>query len=312
MTIRKPFFVVPLGLGTVAAQNSTSGFPVAHLGRPRDIGLVWKTTGTMWARGDMGSAQSIDFAALIGTNAQAGTSIRLRLGTTQAEVDGTAPYDSGVLPLIYVEPSASVSVLNSAGASFATGLAVLNSAGSSFTVSSAVLNSAGSSFTVSSGSSMLSPSGLFHSHLEISALQSARWWRIDISGHSGTFEAMSLVLGTRLAPTYFYNTDFEYGTEPLGTMDFTRLGVADVEPGITLRTMGFSLSWMTRAEWEVSFRPFVERLGKTGVAYLCFDPEANIYRQNNTFLGPMKKWPVARGLVKPGFFTSEWTLNSPI
>lgn len=262
MTIRKPFFVVPLDLGTPAAQNSTAGFPVTHLNRPRDIGLVWKTTSTMWARGTFGSTKEVDFCALMGTNAQSGTNIRLRLGTSQSQVDGTAPYDSTALPLIY--------------------------------------------------SGTLSPSGKYHSHLELPAVENASWWRIDITGHSGTFEAMTLVLGKRLEPTYFYNTDFEYGTEALGTFDLTRLGVTDIEPGITLRTMGFTLSWMTRDEWETKFRPFVEQLGKTGVAYLCFDPEENIYRQNNTFLGPMKKWPVARGLIKPGFFSSEWTIQSLI
>lgn len=53
----------------------------------------------------MGAAQTISMASLVSANALPGTMIRLRLGTSQAEVDGAAPYDSGNVAFIY--PAAS-------------------------------------------------------------------------------------------------------------------------------------------------------------------------------------------------------------
>ena len=80
MPIRKPMFVVPLSLGTIATGNEASGFPASNLGETDAAGLVWKSSGAtnVWARGNLGSAQSINFAALIAANA-IGTSTKLRL-----------------------------------------------------------------------------------------------------------------------------------------------------------------------------------------------------------------------------------------
>ena len=67
MPIRKPMFVVPLSLGTIATGNEASGFPASNLGETDAAGLVWKSSGAtnVWARGNLGSAQSINFATLI-------------------------------------------------------------------------------------------------------------------------------------------------------------------------------------------------------------------------------------------------------
>lgn len=271
MAYRKPFFVLPLDLGTIATGNEASGFPVTHLNRPRDVGLVWKTSGAtnVWARGNLGSTQTIDFCGLLQTNAVAGTSLRLRLGTSQAEVDGTAPYDSGVVALPGYED-----------------------------------------VTLTSLSTLLST--IKHGHLELDTPVNASWWRIDISGHTGDFQAATLVLGEKIEPAYFYDTDFEFGLQPLGSLDFTRLGVADIEPGVNFRTVNFTLSWMTEAEYETTFRPLIEGLGNTGVVYCCFGPAGNVYRQGRTYLGVMKKPPFAKGLMKAGFFSSDWQILSVI
>lgn len=146
-TIRKPFFVIPLALGTIVAGNAQLGNPVFNLNRAKAIGLTWKTAGNtnVWARGNFTAARSIDFMALIAANALPGTLIRLRLGTTQAEVDGVAPYDSTALA--FISPS------------------------------------------------ITRTDGLYHSHLELPSVITATWWRIDITGHTGDFEAATLVLG---------------------------------------------------------------------------------------------------------------------
>lgn len=220
-TIRKPFFVAPLDLGTMTTGNSASGFPVSNINRHNAIGLTWKTSGAsnVWARGDFGTARPIDFCAMIAANALPGTTIRLRLGTTQAEVDGTAPYDSGALA--FISPS------------------------------------------------ITRDDGLYHSHLELPSTQTYRWWRIDIGGHTGDFQAADLVLGSKLEPGKFYDYEFQFGVEDMGSMEFTRFGVPNEEPGVIMRAIELTLSWIAEAEMETSFRPMLEKLGKRGIVYLC-------------------------------------------
>lgn len=99
---RPPLFVAPLDLGTIATGNARTGYPATNLGRLTAAGLVWKSNGNsnLWVRGDMGAVQDIDFCAVLSANALATTTIRLRLGDTQGEVDGTADYDSGAVDFI--------------------------------------------------------------------------------------------------------------------------------------------------------------------------------------------------------------------
>lgn len=96
MTIQKPFAVIPHALGTIATGNEKANYPAAHVGQFEDAGMVWESAGNtnVFIRGDFGSPRDIDFIALLGTNATASTTFSLRLGDTQAHVDGIAPYDS--------------------------------------------------------------------------------------------------------------------------------------------------------------------------------------------------------------------------
>lgn len=258
----KPFFVRPVDLGTVTAGNTAAGYPASSLNRFKAIGLTWRTVGNanLWARGQFGSAQAIDFCAIVAGNAQPGTTYRLRLGNSQAEVDGTAPYDSGDLP--YISPA------------------------------------------------ITSADGLYHSHLELPSVQTATWWRIDIGGHTGDFQASMLVLGQKVQPSKFYNLDFEYGVKDLGNLEWGRYGVLDEDPGLIARTVAFTLAWNTEAEFETSFRPMMEQLGKRGIVYLVFDPEATAYRQAKTFMGVFDKPPAARGVRKPKTYSQDFALTS--
>lgn len=98
----KPFIVAPCDLGAITTGNEAPGRPASHLGEFLDIGMVWESIGNtdLWVRGDFGMTRRIDFAGVLAANAGPGTTIRLRMGDTQAEVDGAAPYDSGPLPFI--------------------------------------------------------------------------------------------------------------------------------------------------------------------------------------------------------------------
>lgn len=265
MAIRKPFFVLPVPLSGLASDTADSGHPVDNLARLDAIGLTWQSGAsgsTHWVRGQFSSA-SIDFCSVIAANAVAGTDIRLRLGTSQAQVDGTAPYDSDAVDFISPMPAPEPR------------------------------------------------DGLYHSHLELDASESASWFRIDISSHTGAFEASSIVLGKKIEPSRFYNLDFEFGVEDLGSGKFTPWGVWDEDPGVVLRTIDFALAWQTQDEFEDSFRPMIEGLGTRGFVYLCFDPEDNARRQAKTYLGVLKKPGFARGTRKPGY-VQEFSILSII
>lgn len=262
MPVRKPIFIVPLDLGTMATGNAAAGYPVTNLNRHKAIGLTWKTSGNtnVWARGQFSASRTIDFCSIVSANAVAGTNFRLRLGTTQAQVDGTAPYDSGALS--FISPS------------------------------------------------ITREDGLYHSHHELPSAQTATWWRIDITGHTGDFQAADLVLGSKVEPSKFYNFDFEFGVEDMGGMEVTRFGVLNEEPGVIMRTATFTLAWVTEAEFEASFRPMIEKLGKKGVVFVAFDPDPTTYRQAKTYMGIMRKAPFARGVRKPKTYQMDFELIS--
>lgn len=246
----------------MATGNAQSGFPVTNINRHKAIGLTWKSADNtnVWARGQFAASRAIDFCAIVSANALPSTQYRLRLGTSQAQVDGTAPYDSGTIT--FISPS------------------------------------------------ITRDDGLYHSHLEIGTVQNATWWRIDITGHTGDFQAADLVLGLKVEPSRFYNYDFEFGVEDMGGMDVTRFGVMNEEPGIIMRTCSFTLAWQTETEFEASFRPLMEKLGKRGILYSIFDPEPSTYRQSKTFMGILRKPLFARSVRKPKTYQQEFDILS--
>lgn len=267
MARRKPIFVRPLDLGVMATGNETAGHEAELLNRFKAIGLTWKSTGNtnLWVRGQFSAAREIDFMAVLAANALPGTLIRLRLGTSQAEVDGVAPYDSTALP--FISPTPSVAPEN----------------------------------------------GLYHSFLELPAAETGvTWWRIDITGHTGDFEAAMLVLGKRIEPSRFYNVEQEFGIEDLGRVDITRWAIFDEQPGVIFRTLDFALGWQTADEYENSFRPLAENMGQRQPLYCCFDPEATGFRQARTYFGVLRRPPFARGVRKPETFLQEFSFLSMI
>lgn len=154
--------------------------------------------------------------------------------------------------------------------------------------------------------------GLYHSHLELGEVVTARYWRIDIGGHTGDFSAATLVLGLRLQPSTFYDKDFKFDVTDLGTMDITRWGVPDEAAGLIFRSLPLKFSWLSNADYEGKFRPLAEGLGKRGVLYWCHDPEPSTARQAKTYLGWFKTLPYATGAVQAGRYESEFEILSMI
>jgi len=154
--------------------------------------------------------------------------------------------------------------------------------------------------------------GLYHSHLELGSPVTASHWRIDISNHSGDFEAAALVIGKKLTPATWYSKDFERGVEDLGAIDLTRWGVPDETPGMVFRTLALTFGWLSEVDYEAKFGALAELLGKRGVSLWCFDPAATAYRQSKTYFGYFSKPPYATGGEMPGKIQSNFQLLSMI
>lgn len=264
MTISLPFCVIPTPLGTITTGNEIAAKPAAHLNEFKYIGMTWRSSGNtnLWVRGNFGSAKPMDFLSVVSANALAGTTIRLRLGDSQAEVDGTADYDSTALA--FISPS------------------------------------------------ITREDGLYHSHLEFPSI-TKQWWRIDIGGHTGDFEAAAIVLGKKVQAANFYSAGFEFGVEDQSEFEMTRFGIPDEADGLIFRQLGFVFEWMSETEFETMFRPLTEKLGKRGVGFWCFDPTANTYRQARTYMGWLTKPPYAKGgTIKYDRYTKEFQILSMI
>lgn len=260
--IEKPLFVLPIDLGTIATGNERTEAPAIHLNEHDSPGLVWRTNGngTVWARGQLSASKAISLCSMVNANALPGTLIRLRLGTSQAQVDGSAPYDSG--NVAFISPATT------------------------------------------------RESGLYHSLLRFASVN-ATWWRIDITGHTGDFEVMSLIMGSEIQTTRFYDRGWEMGTNDLGDIDFGRFGVALETDGVIFRTINFKLSWVSEAQFEASFRKVMMQT-KRGVAWILFNPEAIATRQEQFYFGRFGQPPFAQNSRKPGTFAMEFMLQSMV
>lgn len=263
---RKPILCRPLDLGTIASGNQRAGTPAQHLGRHKAAGLVWRSDGAanVWARGQLPAGSVVDFFALLNTNAIDATRVRLRLGTSQAEVDGAADYDSGSVPI-------AVTTVPAEDAALATR----------------------------------------HALLELDTPVPATWWRIDVTSHSGDFEAGFMVAGTKIEFDRFYdNTGHGFGARDLGKVEMSNWGVMDETPGKVLPTIDFTLSWLSEAEVEQSVRPLMRQIGVRQPVYCCFDPTSTAYRDTRTYFGPLQKALQTAGVRKPKTYSMEFSLIS--
>lgn len=155
------------------------------------------------------------------------------------------------------------------------------------------------------------PDGLYHCHVELPP-SGYKWWRIDIGGHSGDFEAAALVLGEKRTPSNFYSPVWQFGIQDLGEIEIGRFGIVDEQSGLIYRTASLKFGWLSEADYELLFRPLVEQLGRRGVAYWCLDPTANAYRQAKSYFGWLRDPPIATGGIIPGRYEQEFQLLSMI
>lgn len=83
----------------ITASSEDANFPVANLLKPQG-GIFWKTLvdSGVFFRVNIGTGQSVDMVSLLYTNFTSAATWRVRLGDSQAEVDGgAADIDSGTI-----------------------------------------------------------------------------------------------------------------------------------------------------------------------------------------------------------------------
>jgi hypothetical protein len=97
-----PFIVVPQVLADVACGNQRAEAPAAHLGEFLYRGMVWRSNGSgdLWVTFRRDAAAAFDFVGILGANAGAGTTLRVRVGGSAAATTASPEYDSGALSFI--------------------------------------------------------------------------------------------------------------------------------------------------------------------------------------------------------------------
>lgn len=165
-----------------------------------------------------------------------------------------------------------------------------------FAMNSSAMNGIGTGAAYTSGtlpfiSPALTTRTLYHSHLEIGTPQTYRHFDFYVSSHTGDFEAAFLVVGKKIAPTRYYDNDYERGFEDLSRFDLGRNGVPDIAYGSVLPSIKFQLAWLTEDEHENYIDPMLKACGTTEPLYLCFDPSATTSRQQRTYFGRVSASP---------------------
>lgn len=275
-----PLFVKPTAIGAIlSSSHELAGQEASLLGEFQYAGLTWCTPAldgvTALITGDFGSAQAVNFAAVLGANAQAGTTWRFTMDDSATAVYGSTPqYDSGVLPFI------------APGIVSGSGFGGASTGGFDFRSPGALFNGAYNAGPIAVPSTTATPArATYNSFLDIGATVTRRYWSLRISGHSGAFQAPFLIMGTKVQGSRYYEPTWGSGPADQSTISVSRNGVPDIAVGAMLRTLTLTLGWTTEIEFETQFGPLALALGKTLPAYCCFDPDAGPYRQNRTYYG---------------------------
>lgn len=151
-------------------------------------------------------------------------------------------------------------------------------------------------------------SGTYHALLRFPDLV-AMWWRIDISGHSGDFEAADLVMGSAVQTGRFYDKGWGIGPHDLGDIEYSRWGVAAETDGVMLRKLDFNLSWVSEAEYKAGMKRILFACTRQPV-FLLFNPEPASGRQEHFYFGRFGQPPFAVNSRKPQHFGMEFTMLS--
>jgi hypothetical protein len=154
--------------------------------------------------------------------------------------------------------------------------------------------------------------GLYSSHFEISTPQTYRYWRIGIHSQTSVFEASKIILGKKITTLTAYEPTFGRAVEGQGSFQMNANGIPNIEPGVTLRSIKFTLRWITELEYETLIEPLLIAVADSKPVYLCFDSEPTVYRQAKSFFGWLRNSSYATGDTKPGTYSRDFELLSMI
>ena len=160
--------------------------------------------------------------------------------------------------------------------------------------------------------SVANPFGKFHSFNTIPAF-SANFFDYTITSHTGTFQMSHFIIGKKIEFEKFYDLGFAMGFEGFDAPELSAGGVADIQPSAILRTLKFLMSTMTKADFHTKFQPLIIALRNQRPCYICFDPQADDYRNSQTYFGWLRKPAFATiGATHPEWHSQEFEMLSQI
>jgi hypothetical protein len=154
----------------------------------------------------------------------------------------------------------------------------------------------------------------YHEHREIASVINARYVLAAIDPASGVeFSAAHIIIGKKIEFSRFYNKGHGMGSEDFGSFEMTANGIPNITDGAILRTLKFDMSNLTKAEFMLKYQPLIAAVKTTKPVYICFDPQADEYRQSNTYFGWLKPPGFATiGEIKPGAYSQSFEMLSQI
>lgn len=154
--------------------------------------------------------------------------------------------------------------------------------------------------------------GKFHSFNDVPAF-AANFFDYTISAHTGEFQMSHFIIGKKIQFDRFYDRGFNMGFEGFDAPTINRDGVPDIQPSAILRVLKFALSTMSKADFYTKFQPLIVALKNHRPVYICFDPQADTYRNSNTYFGWLKTPAFASiGLTHPEWYSQEFEILSQI
>lgn len=118
-----------------------------------------------------------------------------------------------------------------------------------------------------------------------------------VQDHGATF----FIVGKRMTFARYAEHDWEVGIDDLSTVTMTRGGVPDIAAGAIMRTISFTMKWVSEAEYFEKVAPLDMACGRGKPVLLCFDPDATSRRQALTFFGLLRENPRNRRINARAF-----------
>lgn len=137
---------------------------------------------------------------------------------------------------------------------------------------------------------------------DLPSVFSARYVGVNITGHTGLpYSAQFLVVGKRITFQRYAEHDWEVGVDDQSQTTITRDGVPDIVEGAIMRTLSFTMKWVSEAEYFDQIALLDQAVGRRKPVLICFDPDAGPRRQALTYFGLLRENPRSRRINARAF-----------